>query len=282
MTTKKITADAEIETQVLEGVPVPARLGDPRKNLIQKICEVITELGPLAPAGTNAFHHYKYFSDEQISNMFRDAFASRNILLVPEVMSWDIRDFKTEKDKHSFLTTIMVRWTFHDGDSGELIEAVTIGQGDDPGDKGANKATTGAFKYLLIKMAMIGGEGDAEADDRTDKRHAEAQRAENTRRNQPARVEQPQERVEGVQKGGRQAGASEPQVDVVSRLAKDLNIGMDGLVNVVKNVLGVDIEMPDAPEDKPKMLRAFFEGLDSEEIGKVVQALDEAKQRQPA
>ena len=259
----------EVPIEVVEVSPL-------RKNLVQKICEVITELGPLAPAGTNAFHHYKYFSDEQISNMFREAFAKRNILLVPEVTSWDIRDFKTEKDKHSFLTTITVRWTFHDGDSGEMIEAVTIGQGDDPGDKGANKATTGAFKYLLIKMAMIGGEGDAEADEKTDKRHSPSTRPEAP----PARVERPKERVEGVQKGGRQAGASEPQVDRVSRLAAELGIGFDGLIQVIKNVLGVDLEMPEAPEDKKKMMRAFFENLSSEEIGKIAQALEEAKQRQ--
>ncbi len=269
MVTRKNTDVVSVdEARVMEGLA-------PRKNLIQKLCEVIAELGPMQPEGFNSFHKYKYFSDEQLSSAFRDKLAKRNILLVPEVRSYDIRDFETEKGKHSFLTTMMVRWTLHDGDSEDFIEATTVGQGDDPGDKGANKAMTGAFKYLLIKMALIGGEGDAEADEATDKRHAAPQKA------AAARVEAPAAPVTGVQKGGRQQGANEPQVDTVSRLAAELGIGFDGLLNVIKNVLGVEVEMPPDPEDKKKMMRAFFEGLTSEEIGKIVQALNEAIERKP-
>jgi len=252
----------------------------PRKNLIQKLCDVIAELGPMKPEGFNSFHKYKYFSDEQLSSAFRDKLAKRNVLLIPEVRNYDIRDFETEKGKHSFLTTMMVRWTLHDGDSEDFIEATTVGQGDDPGDKGANKAMTGAFKYLLIKMALIGGEGDAEADEATDKRHAAP-----TAPQKPAaaRVEAPAAPVTGVQKGGRQQGANEPQVDTVSRLAAELGIGFDGLLNVIKNVLGVELEMtPDMNgDDKRLFMRSFFENLTSEEIGKVVQALNEAIARKP-
>jgi len=249
------------------------------KNLIQKLCEVVAELGPMKPEGFNSFHKYKYFSDEQLSSAFRDKLAKRNILLVPEVIDWDIRDFKTEKEKHSFLTTMRVRWTLMDGDSDDIISAVTVGQGDDPGDKGSNKAMTGAFKYLLIKMALIGGEGDAEADESTDKRHTAPT---SPQKAAAARVEAPAAPVTGVQKGGRQQGANEPQVDTVSRLAAELGIGFTGLLNVIKNVLGVDVEMPPDPEDAKKMMRAFFEGLTSEEIGLIVQALTEAIDRKPS
>jgi hypothetical protein len=129
LTTKKTADEAEPEIQAVIGKGIVIEARDmPRKNLIQKLCEVIAELGPMKPEGFNSFHKYRYYSDEQLSSAFRDKLAKRNILLVPEVTSWDIRDFKTEKDKHSFLTTMMVRWTLHDGDSGELVEAVTMGR----------------------------------------------------------------------------------------------------------------------------------------------------------
>ena len=86
-------------------------------------------------------------------------------------------------------------------------------------------------------------------------------------------------KVENVQKGGRQSNASEPQVDRVSRLAKELGIGMGGLVNVIKNSLGVDVELPEDDKEKGPFMRSFFENLTADEIGKVAQALEEATER---
>jgi len=288
LTTKPLKDEIEAATaearaaeakEAPKAAPKAAAVVSPlRKNLRQKLCEIIAGLGPMEPAGENKFHHYKYFSDEQISNLFRAALATRNVLLVPNVRSFDIRDFETEKGKHSFLTTLMIDWSIFDGDSDEVIMATTVGQGDDPGDKGANKAMTGAFKYLLIKMAQIGGEGDAEADTSTDERHAGGGDRGRSRR-EPARVDRPTQPVEGVQKGGRQATANEPQVNRVSLLAKELGIGFDGLVNVIKNTLEVELELPEGEEDRRKFMRAFFDGLNAEETGKIVQRLEEAKQR---
>jgi len=243
-------------------------------NLRQKLAAVAKSLGDVKPDGYNAFYKYKYFSDEQLSGLFRQKFADAGIVLVPNIISEQIESFQTEKGKHSFLTTMRVMWTFYDADSDETIVASTPGQGDDPGDKGSNKAMTGSFKYLLIKMFQIGGEqSDAEADTKTDERHEEKKAA---RKSDAAK---PEQKVENVQKGGRQANASEPQVDRVSRLAKELGIGMGGLVNVIKNSLGVDVELPEDDKEKGPFMRSFFENLTADEIGKVAQALETATER---
>ena len=252
----------------------PVVVNEPPKNLRQKLAAVALSLGDVKPDGYNTFHKYKYFSDEQLSGAFRSRLADAGIVVVPNAMSSDIKTFQTDKGKHSFLTTMRIQWTFYDTDSDERIIAYTVGQGDDPGDKGANKAMTGAFKYLLIKMFQIGGEtSDAEGDESTDARHED-------KRTPKAKVEKPKAKVEDVKKGGRQSGASEPQVDQVSRLAAELGIGFDGLLRVIKNQLDVELEMPDDAADQKKMMRSFFENLDAEEIGKIVSALEEAKERQ--
>lgn len=242
-------------------------------NLRQKLAAVAKSLGDVKPEGYNSFHKYKYYSDEQLSGMFRQRFAEHGIILVPDVMHFDIQPFTTEKGKHSWLTTLRVKWTLKDAGSDEEIVAYTVGQGDDPGDKGANKAMTGAFKYLLIKMFQIGGEeSDAEADTSTDERHSKPAKA---------KVQKAEKPVEDVQKGGRQKKASETQVDVVSRLAGQLGIGMSGLVNVIRNTLSVDVELPENEVDQAKFMRSFMENLDAAEIGKVVGALQEALERKP-
>ena len=262
MTARKTPAKApaakEEEPVVLNEVPL---------NLRQKLAAIFGSLGKVKQEGKNDFHGYKYFSDEQLSGLFRDKFAAANIVLVPVVTEMQITEFQTDKGKHSFLTSITASWDIHDGDSDEVITAVTVGQGEDPGDKGANKAMTSAFKYLLIKMAQIGGEGDAEADEATDKRHEKTEKA---------KVEKVSKPVEGVQKGGRQTAAAETQVDAISRLAKEKHLDMDGLVKVIKNKLGVELELPDDAASKGPFLRSFFENLTGDELTTMVQALERA------
>jgi hypothetical protein len=245
-----------------------------KKNLREKLAAIAGDIGDIKPDGYNEFHRYKYFSDEQLSGIFRKRFADAGVIVVPYVENIDVASFQTDKGKHSFLTTLTVMWRILDTDSDEQLTARTIGQGDDPGDKGANKAMTGAFKYLLIKMFQVGGESsDAEADTSTDERHTDEKPS------RKAKVSRPKARVENVQKGGRQANATEVQVDRISVLARELGIGFDGMANVIKNTLSVDVELPDDVEEKKRVLRSFLESLTAEDIGKIAQALETAKER---
>lgn len=236
-----------------------------KRNLKQKLADVVLSIGATQPEGFNAFHKYKYFSDEQISAIFKDKLASRNIIIVPQVLDYEVREYATDKDKHSFLTTMKIMWTIMDGDSEEEIIAVTVGQGDDPGDKGANKAMTGAFKYFLLKLGIIGAGSDAEADESTDKRTSGVAR----------KVSVGQSNIEGVQRGGRSKNATEAQVQRIRLLAKDLGLTPAGVAIIITEVLD---KTPDlGTEDPGPPLVAFLGSLDAEEIGKIVQKMADLK-----
>lgn len=236
-----------------------------KRNLKQKLADVILSIGSVEPGGFNAFHKYKYFSDEQISALFKDKLASRNIIIVPQVLDYEVREYATDKDKHSFLTTMKIMWTIMDGDSDEEIIAVTVGQGDDPGDKGANKAMTGAFKYFLLKMGIIGAGSDAEADERTDHRTSGAR--------PPVSVGQ--SNIEGVQRGGRSRNATEAQVQRIRLLAKDLGLQPAGVALIITEVLDKPIDL--GTEDPGPPLVEYLGSLDAESIGKVIQKMVEMK-----
>lgn len=233
------------------------------KNLYQKIAEVILDIGAQTPEGFNDFHRYKYFTEEQVSTMFRERLASRNIIIVPQVLEHEVRDYQTDKQKHSFLTTMKIMWEVIDGDSGEQFAAVTVGQGDDPGDKGANKAMTGAFKYFLLKLGLVGGESDAEADTATDRRSHDA----------PMRVGP--SNIQGVQRGGRSKNATEAQVKRIRILAKELDLNPYGVAIIIKEVLDQDVDL--GSEDPGPPLVEFLGSLGAEDIGKIIQKMVEMK-----
>lgn len=237
-------------------------------NLRQKLAEVILSIGPVEPGGFNAFHKYKYFSDEQISAIFKDKLASRNIIIVPQVLDYEVREYATDKDKHSFLTTMKIMWTIMDGDNDEEIIAVTVGQGDDPGDKGANKAMTGAFKYFLLKMGIIGAGSDAEADERTDQRTSRARPGGNN-------IRVGQSNIEGVQRGGRSTNATDAQVQRIRLLAKDLELTPVGVALIIGEVLDKAVDL--GTEDPGPPLVQFLGGLDAESIGKIIQRMSDMK-----
>ena len=241
---------------------VAAKEAKESKNLSQKLAEVILDIGPQKPEGYNDFHRYSYYSDEQISTMFRERLASRNIIIIPTVVTYDVQPYQTDKQKHSFLTSLTIEWRIVDGDSGETMVAVTVGQGDDPGDKGANKAMTGAFKYFLLKLGLVGGGTDAEADTKTDQRAAGMVIGKSD--------------IKGIARGGRSTNATEAQVRRVSMLARDLGIDAAGTALIVMEVLDREVDL--GTDDPGPALASYLATLSADDIGKIVQAMAEMKE----
>lgn len=148
----------------------------PQRSLVRKIAEVMKAVGGVPKKGYNSFHKYAYATEADILDAVRDELATRHCILVPSVESYEIRDVKTQKGEDR-LTTILMNFTAMDGESGESFKFGMLGQGQDPGDKGAYKAETGAEKYAIKKLFLLGDhEADPEADTKTDEAHAKAKK----------------------------------------------------------------------------------------------------------
>jgi hypothetical protein len=65
----------------------------------------------------------------------------------------------TRSGANMIYTVLTVKHTFYAPD-GSSIEAVTVGEAMDSGDKSANKAMSAAMKYALIEVFSIPTEGD--------------------------------------------------------------------------------------------------------------------------
>lgn len=114
---------------------------------------------------------YAYRGIEAITKHLQSLLAEHGVVIVPSVESMQVEHL-TVNNKPWTDTTLHVAYTIV-GPDGSSLSARTVGIGRDNSDKGANKAMTQAFKYLLLQLFCISdakddGDGTTvEADDRT-------------------------------------------------------------------------------------------------------------------
>jgi hypothetical protein len=142
----------------------------PIRSLMQKLLDVATEIPEIDKDGHNNFADYDFASAENILRKVRTPLADQGIVLLASLTDVTERPFKTAKGKDSVLTTVMVTFTLTDSETGEKVEAVWAGTGDDPSDKGLYKAYTGAVKTFLRVTFLLPLGDDPEADSRADER----------------------------------------------------------------------------------------------------------------
>lgn len=136
------------------------------KSLAAKLAEVMGAVGRIAKSGRNEFHKYDYVTEADIVEAIRLELASRQIILLPGILS---HERVGVGEKGSVLTTILMEFTFHDGETGQEIKRPWMGAGSDKEDKGLYKAMTGAEKYFLMKTFLIPTGDDPEKDGPADK-----------------------------------------------------------------------------------------------------------------
>lgn len=126
------------------------------KNIASKLVKIMNETKRVAKNGRNEFHKYDYVTEADVLEAVRENLVKNNVFIFSSVVS---------TQKEADMTTVLMNHTIVDGDSGESMEVRSLGQGQDKGDKGSNKAITSAIKYFLMKNLLIPTGDDVEATD---------------------------------------------------------------------------------------------------------------------
>lgn len=134
------------------------------RSLFRKLSEVMAAVTHVSKTGHNKFHNYDYATEADIVASVRKAMAERHLVLVHDTEKVEVKDL-ARKNGTERLATLTVRFTVHDGDSGESMSFHVLGEGTDSGDKATYKALTGAVKYALLKLFLIPTGDDPEKDD---------------------------------------------------------------------------------------------------------------------
>lgn len=135
------------------------------RSLAKKLSELYAVVERVPKNGHNSFHGYDYATEADIVSAVRLAMADRGIVMIPYVAETKLEPLLTNSGKKEWLCTLTVDFVLRD-DSDKTFTVRVVGQGQDPGDKAAYKAMTGAVKYALLKLFLIPTGDDPEADEK--------------------------------------------------------------------------------------------------------------------
>lgn len=130
------------------------------KSLTKKLVKVAASAAYVQKSGYNSHFKYSYVTEADVLDLVRKGLTEQNVFIYPSLQS---------VSKDGDVTTVNIKYTFADGDTGETMEIICAGSGADRSDKGIFKATTGAYKYMLLKTFMISSGDDPEATDENGK-----------------------------------------------------------------------------------------------------------------
>jgi hypothetical protein len=236
------------------------------RSLVRKLAEVANSIGRVPKNGYNSFHKYHYVMEADLVDHVRPLLSERNIFIVPRVGSRsqgeNYSDFAHEIDDG--LTSIVYEYEIIDGDSGESLITSAVGYGSDKGDKGAYKASTGAFKYMLMRLFMVATGDDPEGDERTDARVSGGS-------GPSVRITSTAARPVG--RGGRSDGATTVQINSIKQTSKELGLGIEGISRLIERVLGDKLVLSDVPTIAANTISDYLEDLSGEDAGKLLTAM---------
>jgi hypothetical protein len=128
-------------------------------NLYQKLIEVRKACPYLKKDNTG--YQFFYVSSSQTLGSLREAMDANGLLLIPRVISTEVRDHTTRKGDHEYFSIFNMTFTWVNADCPEeTIECPWTGHGLDDGEKGVGKALTYAEKYFLLKFFNIATDKD--------------------------------------------------------------------------------------------------------------------------
>src|SRR3990167_97918 len=122
--------------------------------IYQQMPKITAEVGAVEKSRRNQQQGYQFRSIDDLYAALQGLLATCGVTVVPQVLEYK-REERASKSGGVLVSTLAsVKHTFYASD-GSSVEAITLGEGMDSGDKSANKAMSGAMKYALIECFCI-------------------------------------------------------------------------------------------------------------------------------
>lgn len=191
-------------------------------NLYQKIAKITGEIGSIKKGGTNREQGYAFIEYAAVAGELRHLFAKYGVIVVPRMV-------QTVKHQRDVITTqrggrgehVLIDFTYTVINADKPEEKFTVqwtGEATDYGDKATNKAATSALKYYLMRQFNVSEKGD-DPDAETPAIPADAEVA-------PAKAP----------RASSNKPASEKQIGMITKLAKEAGHGDDWVATVLMKV----------------------------------------------
>ncbi len=123
-------------------------------RIYQAIPAIMGELDAIGKNKRNTQQGFMYRGVDDVMNAINPALVKNKVFIVPEILDQLREERQSNKGNNLIYSICRIRFKFF-AEDGSSVEAVTIGEGMDSGDKATNKAMAVAFKYACFQIFCI-------------------------------------------------------------------------------------------------------------------------------
>lgn len=123
-------------------------------NIYQNITKIMEEVPSIGKTQRNKTQGFMYRGIDDVMNALQPLLAKNKVFIVPEILEQTREERTTSKGGNLIYSICKIKYKFY-AEDGSSVEAITIGEGMDSGDKATNKAMAIAMKYALFQVFCI-------------------------------------------------------------------------------------------------------------------------------
>lgn len=150
---------ARDENRVDYTAPTNAPTNDPwvspHPAIYAAMSRVMADVGAVGKTQKNEQQGYRFRGIDAIYQAAQLVLAKHGVVCVPKVLSTEWAELQSRSGGTMRHLKALIQYTFYAAADGSSVEAVTLGEAMDSGDKSAYKAMSGASKYALLQTFMI-------------------------------------------------------------------------------------------------------------------------------
>ncbi len=129
-------------------------MGEVSGKIFQLIPAIMGEIDAVGKNKKNQVQGFMYRGIDDVMNAINPALVKYKVFIVPEVLEQSREERQTNKGGNLIYSICKMKFKFC-AEDGSCVEAITIGEGMDSGDKATNKAMAIAFKYACFQIFCI-------------------------------------------------------------------------------------------------------------------------------
>ena len=126
----------------------------PEPMIYQLIPKAMADMDAVGKNQFNQQQKFKFRGIDDVMNAMNPVLVKHQIFTVPEVLEQTREHRTTDKGAQLNYSLLKMRFSFFAPD-GSHVDAITLGEGMDSGDKASNKAMAIAYKYALFQVFCI-------------------------------------------------------------------------------------------------------------------------------
>lgn len=125
-----------------------------KPTVVVALARVMADVQAIGKEQRNISQNYNFRGIDAVINAVGPALREHGVIVVPTSTSWNETVYDTKNGARMRNMTVTVGWRFY-GPRGDFIDAETVGEAADAGDKATPKAHSVAYRVLLLQALCI-------------------------------------------------------------------------------------------------------------------------------